>query len=327
MNAQLLVDAIVRQTTVLIAQVATAQGLRAPLAHLANQVFSDLSHELDAQGVSRKVSADMFGMALRAYLKKIRRLNESVTVRGRSLWEAVFEFLREGGVVSRQEVILAFAQDDEDSLKAVLHDLVESGLVFATGTPPAVLYQAASTAALGRLHGRGESSIDELLWAVIHVDGPVSRAMLSRLGAVSAEVLDAALARLVAAGRVAVAEDGQDPVYRSHRFFVPLGAELGWEGAVLDHFSAVVQTVCSKLRDVPRAAESDLTGGSTYRLLVWEGHPLEAEVMRFLSTLRRELGGLRSRIEQYNRLHEKPARFRRVVIYGGQCVTEEETEG
>ena len=41
----------------------TAQDLRrvrAPLAHVANQVFLDLANELEAQGVSRKVSADMF---------------------------------------------------------------------------------------------------------------------------------------------------------------------------------------------------------------------------------------------------------------------------
>ena len=63
MTIQLLIDAIVRQTTVLIAQLATSGGA---LAHVANQVFLDLANELEAHGVSRKVSADMFGMALRA---------------------------------------------------------------------------------------------------------------------------------------------------------------------------------------------------------------------------------------------------------------------
>ncbi len=63
-NAQVLIDAVVRQTTILIAQLATSGGARAPLAHVASQVFLDLADELDAQGVSRKVSADMFGMGL-----------------------------------------------------------------------------------------------------------------------------------------------------------------------------------------------------------------------------------------------------------------------
>ena len=36
----------------------------------------------------KKVSADMFGMALRTYQKRTRRLSESLSVRGRTLWEA-----------------------------------------------------------------------------------------------------------------------------------------------------------------------------------------------------------------------------------------------
>lgn len=52
MNVQLLIDAIVRQTTVLIAQLATRGGVRAPLAHLANQVFLELAKELQAQGAA-----------------------------------------------------------------------------------------------------------------------------------------------------------------------------------------------------------------------------------------------------------------------------------
>ena len=88
MDLKLLIDGIVRQTTVLIAQLATSGGVRAPLAHVAGQVFVELARELEAQGVSRKVSADMFGMALRAYVRKVQRLSESTTFRGRSLWES-----------------------------------------------------------------------------------------------------------------------------------------------------------------------------------------------------------------------------------------------
>src|SRR6476646_4979865 len=114
MNTQLLIDAIVRQTTVLLAQLATSGGVRAPVAHIANEVFLALAAELDAQGVSRKVSADMFGMALRAYLRKIQRLRESRTDHGRSLWEAVLSFLQERGVVARHEVLRRFQLDDEE---------------------------------------------------------------------------------------------------------------------------------------------------------------------------------------------------------------------
>src|SRR3954449_8950845 len=104
MTIELLIEAIVRQTTILIAQLATSGGTRAPLAQVANQVFLDLVRELERQGVSRKVSADMFGMGLRSYLRRIQRLGESSTESGRSLWEAVLAFLQESTVVSRARI-------------------------------------------------------------------------------------------------------------------------------------------------------------------------------------------------------------------------------
>jgi hypothetical protein len=39
MNVQVLIDSIVRQVTVLLAQLATSGGIHAPVAHLANQVL------------------------------------------------------------------------------------------------------------------------------------------------------------------------------------------------------------------------------------------------------------------------------------------------
>ncbi len=80
-----------QQTTLLIAQLSTAAGIRAPLARLADQVFLELSRELEAQGVTRKIAADMFGLALRSYQKKIQRLSENATRREQTLWEVVLE--------------------------------------------------------------------------------------------------------------------------------------------------------------------------------------------------------------------------------------------
>src|SRR6187549_3076813 len=104
----MLIDAIVRQTMVLIAQLATLGGGRAQLAHTANQVFLDLVAALKEQGLGNKVIADMFGMALRTYQTKMQRLSESRTDRGRSLWEALLSFLQdrsENGAVSRAEIL------------------------------------------------------------------------------------------------------------------------------------------------------------------------------------------------------------------------------
>ena len=90
MSGTLLIDSIVRQTTVLIASLATAAGSRHSLAHVANQVLANLVAELKAQGVGNKVIADMFGMALRTYHRRVRAVGESQTEHGRSIWEAVF---------------------------------------------------------------------------------------------------------------------------------------------------------------------------------------------------------------------------------------------
>ncbi|MES1175609.1 MAG: hypothetical protein ABUL62_14910 [Myxococcales bacterium] len=113
MTIELLIHAIVRQTTILIAQLATSRGVRAPLAQIADQVFIELVREIERQGVSRKVSADMFGLGLRTYRRKIQRLSESSTERGRSLWEVVLEHIKTHSLVTRRELLVRFASDDE----------------------------------------------------------------------------------------------------------------------------------------------------------------------------------------------------------------------
>src|SRR6187399_3208953 len=151
MDVNVLINSTVRQVTVLIAQLATSGGVRAPLAQVANQVFVELANELEAQGVSRKVSADMFGMALRAYVRKVRRLSEAESEPGITLWRAVFEFVRNERLVPRRRVLERFGRDDELSLSAVLHDLTRNGLIFASGAAEHTVYRAASDEELGEL--------------------------------------------------------------------------------------------------------------------------------------------------------------------------------
>lgn len=79
MNPRLLVDGIFRQTTILVAQVSTASGARSSLTRVVDQVFLSLARELEGQGVKRAVAADMFGLALRSYQKKLQRITESAS--------------------------------------------------------------------------------------------------------------------------------------------------------------------------------------------------------------------------------------------------------
>jgi hypothetical protein len=314
-NVQILIDSIVRQTTVLVAQLATSGGARAQLAHVANQVFLDLADELHRQGVGRKVSADMFGLALRTYLRKIRRLSESATDRGGSLWNAVLEFLgNTGKIATRGEVLARFHQDDPELVAGVLHDLCESGLVFRVGAGPLSAYRAATREELGALSQAGASEgLDLVVWALVYREGPLTHDALEK--AARATDLDRVLSGLVEDGRVRKGtSDSGETTYFADEFFVPIGAPAGWEAAVFDHFQAVVKTICRKL-----TSEPDRTlGGSTYSFEVWSGHPLEAEVLGQLERLRATASDLRGRVLGYNESHARPRDVLHVTFYGGQ---------
>jgi DNA-binding MarR family transcriptional regulator len=323
MNAQVLIDSVVRQVTVLIAQLATSGGVRAPLAHIAHQVFLELATELEAQGVSRKVSADMFGMALRAYIRKVRRLTETQTERGRTLWQAVLDYLREEQLVSREKVLARFVRDDELSVSAVLRDLVESGVVFCSGAGRGAVYRPATDEELGRLPQLGsERGLDELLWVLIYRHGPMSGVELAHRLSRPPDAVAEIVERLVAEGRVRRLDDGR---LTAEQFVISLGSTVGWEAAIFDHLQAVVQTICQRLgHSASGPAEADVVGGSTYSYDVWPGHPLEQEVKARLRAIRRELGGLRERVEAHNRQSELPATYQQVVTYVGQCILDRE---
>ena len=319
MRTHLLIDAIVRQTTVLIAQLATAGGFRAPLAHVADQVFRDLARSLQEQGISRRVSADMFGMALRAYVRKVQRLGESSTFRGKSLWESVLAFIGEHSLVTRREVLERFHRDEETLVRGVLRDLVESGHVFSSGLGDGAVFRRSSDDELRDARMRQDGNNDELLWAIIYREGPLHADALRTRSGMEGEDLDAALARLQHAGRIRENEAG---ALASSEFFVALAAEAGWEAAVFDHYHALVRTLCCRLNPDPQLAQlpAQAIGGSTYTFDVWPGHPLYDEVIASLARVRLAQSELRKRVDEHNAQHGVPESFLQVVTYAGQSV-------
>ncbi|HEU5076109.1 MAG TPA: hypothetical protein VFU02_18075 [Polyangiaceae bacterium] len=322
MNVQVLIDSIVQQVTVLIAQLATSGGVRAPLAHVANQVFLDLANELETQGVSRKVSADMFGMALRAYIRKVRRLSESESHQGRTLWQAVLEFIKGEQLASRERILERFRLDGSLEVSAVLHDLSETGLVFCSGTGRRAVYRAASDEELGQLAQlyKDDAGAEELAWVLVYRHGPIAVGELAqhlrRDETQTALVVD----KLRSSGRVQISEGG---LLTARDFVIPLGAEIGWEASVFDHVQAVVQTICQRLQQNSLgASDADVVGGSTYSFDIWPGHPLEAEVKRQLNDFRKRASELRRRVEEHNREHGVRHEYQQVVHYAGQCLLE-----
>lgn len=327
MNPNLLIDAIVHQTMVLIAQLATNTALRAPLSHVADQVFLDLVRELERQRVPQKVVADMFGMAVRTYQRNILRIAQSATDRDRTLWEAMYEFIAEKGLVSRAQVLQRFARDDEAMARGILRDMVQSGLLFERGTGAHVDYRLATQEDLERLDASdGGDEAAMFVWAAIYRCGPATLGQLEAAVRMDANRLRPLVEQLVVAGRVqtenAPAGTPDDAVqYRATRFLVPLEAKIGWTAAVFDHYQTVVRTIIAKLRgDDPNVPYPGQTGGSTWSFDVWPGHPYESEVVGLLAELRTRVTDLERRVVDHNERSGRPEGHPQVSFYLGQSV-------
>lgn len=325
MNTTLLIDALVRQTTVLLATLATSAGHRMPLARVANQVFADLVAELKEQGLGNKVIADMFGMALRTYHYRMARLTESATDRGQSLWEAVLRHVQQGGSVLRADVLRRFSRDDAEVVRSVLRDLVDSRLLYRTGRGDQVAYRAA-TDEVGR-GGDDREALEHLLLVAIHRHGPIDRHELGRHVPAAESALGAAIDRLVEDGRVRIVTHGGITRYVHDAILIHYGDDEGWQAALFDHYQAMVTAMCAKLRrGTTHATADEHLGGSTYHFDVWAGHPLEGEVFGLLGELRSRSLDLCERVQAFNAEFSggDATRMRRVTAYVGQTVIEDE---
>jgi hypothetical protein len=319
-----LIEAIMQQTTLLIAQLSTAAGIRAPLARLADQVFLELSRELEAQGVTRKVAADMFGLALRSYQKKIQRLSESATQREQTLWEVVLDYLRRKDGDSRRSLLAAFTRENPQDLAAVLKDLLSSGVISATGKGASAYYQVSSPEARAAVAEQSEFDvITHLVWLAVYDQQPVELdALVARLP-YAAEVSQRAIAALVDDARIT---SDAGTVLRCTRLQIPVGAEQGWEAAVFDHFRAMANAIGAKLRTIgTRSSQVDRVGGSTLSFSVHAGHPFEDEVYGLLARVRADVNALWDRVSEYNGEHGIDSDGRvEVTFYFGQHVVVDE---
>ncbi len=291
MNPQILIDAIVRQTTILIARLSTAGGVRSPLAHLANEVFLGVVRELDQQGLGKKVIADMFGLALRSYRQKVQRLGESATNRGVTLWTAVHDYLSERESATRTELIARFSRDDEVSVRGILNDLTESGLVIRSGRGDSTRYRVASDDELAEVGGvvqNGRAQAEAaIVWLNVYRESPVRKDHLVDQIALPESATLAAIDTLLHDGRIREEPRADGTYYLTDECLIPVGESAGWEAAVIDHHRAVLNALTAKLVSGNRvSAKDDEVGGTTLTFELWPGHPYEAEVRRLLATTR-----------------------------------------
>jgi len=329
MNPQLLIDAIVRQTTVLVARLSTVEGVRSPLGHIANEVFVGLVAELENQGVSKKVIADMFGMALRSYRQKVQRLGESVTTRGVTLWSAVQSFLAERGSATRTELIVHFQQDEEASIRGILNDLVESGLLVRSGRGDDTRYRIATAEELrdvgALVENRPQDSRAALVWVQIYREGPLSLDRLAQLVPLSRSALAAAVEALIDDGRIRREQQGSEQQLVAEHVLIPVGETAGWEAALIDHHGAVLNALAAKLASRSHtSAAADEVGGTTLTFDLWPGHPREQEVRSLLRETRARVLPLWEEVEAYNREHAASESYQLHFYCGQYLVAEEE---
>lgn len=316
-NQSWLIDAIIRKTLSLIAQLATSGGQRAPLSRLADQVFLDLAAELEGQGLSQKVIADMFGLAVRSYQRKRRRLLESKTLEGRSLWASVLDLIQERPRIARWEIMQTFSRDDMVMVGSVLMDLVASSLVYQTGHGPMTQYGPTSDSIEDWTTVEAEAIAEHLVWLRIYNDGPLDREALGKALNIDAPVVDQALEGLVADDRI----EQVDAVWQSRRWLIPYGSLEGWPAAVFEHYAAMVDALCAKLRSGSRSAHHDAIGGSTYTFVLDDAHPMAGEVMELMGEFRTRAHDLRVRLDAHPASENLAQSGMRVTMYLGQNVT------
>jgi hypothetical protein len=328
MDPQILIDAVVRQTMVLIARLSTVDGVRSPLAHVANEVFIGLVRELESQGVGKKVIADMFGLALRSYRQKVHRLSESVTSRGVSLWGAVHSYLAARDSATLAELLGHFEHDKESTVRSILNDLVESGLVLRSGRGRDTHYRVATAEELEELGASSSANSQEtntaLVWVHVYRESPLRKDRLAQLLPIPASALDAAIDSLVADRQIRL-ETRPDGVYcATDHCLIPVGQAAGWEAAIVDHHRAVLNALAAKVTSGKHcSAANDEVGGTTITYDLWPGHPREEEVRQLLAETRKKVIPLWDEITEYNRDHPSEVSCQ-VTFYCGQYLVEEE---
>jgi len=328
MDPQILIDAIVRQTMVLIARLSTVDGVRSPLAHVANEVFIGLVRELESQGVGKKVIADMFGLALRSYRQKVQRLSESVTTRGVTLWGAVHTFLADRESATRAELLAHFKHDEESMVRSILNDLVESGLVLRSGRGRETRYRVATDEELEELGASASANSQEtntaLVWVHVYRESPINKDRLAQLLPLPANALNGAIASLVADGQIR-SETRPDGVFlATDHCLIPVGQAAGWEAAIVDHHQAVLNALAAKVVSGKHvSAADDEVGGTTITYDLWPGHPREREVRQLLADMRKRVIPLWDEITEYNENRASEITYQ-VTFYCGQYLMEEE---
>jgi hypothetical protein len=213
----------------------------------------------------------------------------------------VLDFVAQGGSVTREQVLQHFKNDAEREIVGVLTDLVGNGLIHASGRGTAAVYGITTDAERRLFASTAErESLDMLAWATIRAGATTTHALAEAL-VLDLEVTRSVVQRLAASSRIVQAVGTDEAPIEPSPLVIPLGTEMGWEAAVLDHFRAVASAIAAKLKTgTTRAEEKDAVGGTTLSFKIGREHPYRARVLGLLSRTRQEAIGLWDEVEAYN---------------------------
>jgi len=300
MKRTVLIDAVVRQMMELVAEIAVAEGKRAPLSDITSNAYLDLCRALSAKGLSSKVIADMFGITVRAHNQKKKRLADGIRQTQKTLWQRIAAALQQHRSLSKKDLLATYPSVESDIISGILYDLVESGLATREGKGLLAIYSWQ--------HGEADPKKDaaehltSFIWVVIHRLGPISRSSLATaLPSVSLGDIEKTIDRLCLEERIQVETTDIEPIYSSHQCILAKGEASGWEAPAYDHFQAVMTVLKNRLnRDIIPKPLQLYTGGSTYYFDVDDTHPLLDDVLGLLERIRRDVSALRKAVDARN---------------------------
>lgn len=264
MDVESLVHLVAVQAAGLIGRLATSEGGRAPMATLESTFMRALVSELEQQGLSQRVIADMFGVSVRTYQRSLLRWGAPEGAG--SLWAEVLEFVDRREVCSKEEIFAHFHAEESATVTAMVRDLVKSGRL-KTVTRRGQRLLALCDAAPSR-----SAPPDVALAVFIAAFGPQTVAELAAQIGHSHEETAALVAEWVDKDILAPVPDTTPTRYRGRPGldrFVGKDISVG----VLVHVAAMVSTLKAALA-LPR--DSDVEAHARMRTWifdVWDGHP------------------------------------------------------
>lgn len=303
-DANLLIRTLFELTAQMSVDVIHASGARPDLKHIMDEVFMTFAEQFHEIGLPRSVAADMFGLVVRSYLKRIQNYEENRGEVSQPLWKRILLLIAEEPNIDLETLLSRFPVGYVKSVKTSLNDLCDQGVLVETRRRKVVRYTIGLDT---QVEEDKYEQVKQFVWLLIfNAKQPLTHEKISQTlhPVYSGELIEQCLGDLIAEGRVAQNQSTTPSSYVNNGQETP--PPFGWESAVYMHLHAVFNALMLKLNmmihdDAPNVP-GHYIGGSTWTFRLWEGHPMEDEVLNTLSQQREAMQVLFER----SKTHEEP---------------------